>query len=54
MRKGTVGVREAAGVIIIRAGGGHPRSFEIFFEKVSQCRKLSHSAKNDPFHIFMH
>ena len=44
----------SAGVIIIRAGGGHPRFFEIFSKKISQCQKLSHSAKNTLFHILIH
>ena len=29
----------SAGVMIIRAGGVHPKIFEIFFEKISLCRK---------------
>ena len=44
----------AAVLLIIRACGGHPRIFEIFSEKISQCQKLSHSAKNTLFHILIH
>ena len=29
--------RKSAGVLITSAGGGHPKIFENFFEKVSQC-----------------
>ena len=41
-------------MIIIRAGGGHPRFFEFFAKKFSQCRKLSHSAENTLFLILIH
>ena len=39
----SAGVLIIRAVIIIRAGGGHPKNF---FEKI--CRKLSHSAEKDP------
>ena len=29
-------------------------NFLKFFRKISQCRKLSHSAENESFHIFIH
>ena len=58
-RKGAVGVREAAGVLIIRRRNNYTRgrasqNFLNFFKKISQCRKLSHSAENTLFHILIH
>ena len=48
-----------AGVIISPNRNKYPREgpgkkSEFFFRKIAQCRKLSHSAENDPLHIFMH
>ena len=43
-RKGAVGVRQAAAVLSIRAGT--LEKIQFFFEKISQCRKLSHSSEN--------
>ena len=42
----------SAGVIIILAGGVGSKI--LFVEKISQYRKLSDSAENEPVHIFIH
>ena len=50
----------SAGVIIIRRCINYARGralqniFKIFFGKISQCRKLSHSAEITLLHIFIH
>ena len=44
----------SAGVRNIRAGSGHQKNLIFFSKKISQCRKMSHSAKNTLFLILIH
>ena len=50
----------SAGVLFIRRRNNYTRGpawvaqKKFFFEKISQCRKLSHSAENTLFHILIH
>ena len=69
-RKGAAGVREAGsglkiiqrrknypasgGGIFITGGWGWAKNSKKKSKKISQCRKLSHSAENALFHIFIH
>ena len=59
-------IKISAGVLIIRRGNNYTRgrkgavgvrqwvAQKKLFEKISQCRKLSHSAENESVHIFIH
>ena len=53
--------KKSAGVLIIRRRNNYPRGRaglqeknHFFSEKISQCGKLSLSAENESFHIFIH
>ena len=50
-RNSAVGVREAGSAEKSLGGRGWTKKI---FERTSKCRKLSHSAENTLFHIFIH